>query len=161
MVSANADSRDGHATRSVTVDGAKVACWEAGEPGAEPVLLLHGYPANHVCWRHQIPALARSHRVIAPDLLGWGESDRPLHLRFDYQTEVGRIGKLLDALEVEAVNLFAHDYGGFLSLGFAQANPRRVRRLAILNSRAQSTFVPRWFAVFGFLTLAGRTPVLR
>jgi cis-3-alkyl-4-acyloxetan-2-one decarboxylase len=147
--------------RSVTVDGASVACWEAGPSDADPVLLLHGYPANHLCWRHQIPALAREHRVIAPDLLGWGESDRPLHLRFDYETEVARIGRLLDALGVGAVSLFAHDYGGFLSLGFVDANPDRVRRLAILNGRAQSSFVPRWYAVFGLTTLAGRTPGLR
>lgn len=143
------------------MDGARVACWESGPSDAEPVLLLHGYPANHHCWRHQIPVLAREHRVIAPDLLGWGESQRPLHLCFDYETEVARIGRLLDALGVKAVNLFGHDYGGFLSLGFAQANPDRVRRLAILNSRAQSSFVPRWYSVFGLTTLAGRTPGLR
>lgn len=147
--------------RSVVVDGARVACWEAGPSDAEPALLLHGYPANHRCWRDQIPALAREHRVIAPDLLGWGESERPLHLPFDYETEVARIGRLLDALGVEAVNLLGHDYGGFLSLGFVQANPDRVRRLAILNSRAQSSFVPRWYAIFGLITLAGRTPGLR
>jgi len=147
--------------RPVTVDGARVACWEAGPSYDEPVLLLHGYPANHRCWRHQIPALAREHRVIAPDLLGWGESERPLHLPFDYETEVARIGGLLDALGVEAVNLFAHDYGGFLALGFAEDNPDRVRRLAILNSRAQGSFVPLWYAVFGLTTLAGRTPGVR
>lgn len=147
--------------RHIEVDGARMACWESGPPDAEPVLLLHGYPANHRCWRHQIPALARTHRVIAPDLIGWGESERPLHLRFDYETEVGRIGKLLDALGIDSVNLFAHDYGGFLALGFAQAYPDRVRRLAILNSRAQATFVPAWYAVFGLTTLAGRTPLLR
>ncbi|MBD0420764.1 alpha/beta hydrolase [Streptomyces sp. TRM S81-3] len=148
--------------RSVVVDGARVACHEWGPPDAEPVLLLHGYPANHRCWRHQIPPLARRHRVIAPDLLGWGESERPLHLSFDYDTEVARVGRLLDALDVDdAVNLVGHDYGGFLSLGFTETHPGRVRRLAILNSRAQSTFVGRWYAVFSLISLAGRTPVLR
>lgn len=149
-------------TASVVVDGARVACWEWGPPDAEPVLLLHGYPANHHCWRHQIPPLARRHRVIAPDLLGWGESDRPLHLSFDYDTEVARVGRLLDALDVDdAVNLVGHDYGGFLSLGFTQTHPDRVRRLAILNSRAQATFARQWYAVFSLISLAGRTPVLR
>ncbi|MEV0642102.1 alpha/beta hydrolase [Streptomyces sp. NPDC050619] len=147
--------------RPVVVDGASMACWESGPSDGEPVLLLHGYPANHHCWRHQIPALARENRVIAPDLLGWGQSERPLHLRFDYDTEVARIGRLLDALDIDAVNLFGHDYGGFLALGFTQTHPDRVRRLAILNSRAQSSFVPRWYVAFGLLTLAGRTPVLR
>lgn len=147
--------------RSVVVDGARMAYWESGPSDGEPVLLLHGYPASHHCWRHQFPALARQHRVIAPDLLGWGRSERPLHLRFDYDTETARIGRLLDALGIDAVNLVGHDYGGFLSLGFVQTQPDRVRRLAILNSRAQSTFVPRWYLAFGLSTLAGRTPVLR
>ncbi|MFC8101995.1 alpha/beta fold hydrolase [Streptomyces sp. NPDC057363] len=153
---------DGPRARSVTVDGgARVACWESGPPDAEPVLLLHGYPANHHCWRHQIPPLARQYRVIAPDLLGWGESDRPPHLRFDYDTEVARLGRLLDALELERVNLVGHDYGGFLSLGFTETHPERVRRLAILNSRAHASFARHWYAVFSLISLAGRTPVLR
>lgn len=147
--------------RQVEIDGAQVVCWESGPPEAEPVLLLHGYPANHHCWREQIPELAAEHRVIAPDLLGWGESDKPLDLPFDYRTEVGRIGQLLDVLEVDAVNLFGHDYGGFLALGFAQENPHRVRRLAILNSRAQASFVPAWYAAFGLTSLLGRTPGAR
>lgn len=147
--------------RSVVVDGARVACWESGPADGEPVLLLHGYPADHRCWRHQIPALARGNRVIAPDLLGWGHSERPLHLRFDYDTEVERTGRLLDALGIDSVNLVGHDYGGFLALGLTQTQPDRVRRLAILNSRAHSSFVPRWYLAFGLLTLTGRTPALR
>ncbi|GCB48360.1 N-formylglutamate deformylase [Streptomyces sp. NL15-2K] len=143
------------------MDGARMACWESGPSDGEPVLLLHGYPASHRSWRHQIPALAREYRVIAPDLLGWGRSERPLHLRFDYDTEVARVGRLLDALGIETVNLAGHDYGGFLSLGFTETHPDRVRRLALCNSRAQSTFVPHWTAVFGLASLAGRTPVLR
>jgi pimeloyl-ACP methyl ester carboxylesterase len=138
-----------------------MACWESGPSDGEPVLLLHGYPANHRSWRHQIPALARDYRVIAPDLLGWGRSERPLHLRFDYDTEVARVGRLLDALGIETVNLAGHDYGGFLALGFTETHPDHVRRLALCNSRAQSTFVPHWTAVFGLASVAGRTPVLR
>jgi pimeloyl-ACP methyl ester carboxylesterase len=111
------------ARRDVIVDGARVACWEAGPEDAEAVVLLHGYPSNHRVWRHQIEALAQQRRVIAPDLLGWGDSERRLDLRFDYETEVARVGRLLDALGLEAVDLFGHDYGGFLSLGFVQSNP--------------------------------------
>ncbi|MFD4349479.1 alpha/beta fold hydrolase [Streptomyces coelicoflavus] len=147
--------------RTVTVDGARVACWESGPPGAEPVVLLHGYPADHQCWRHQVPPLSERYRVVTPDLLGWGASDRPLHLSFDYDTEVARLGRLLDALDLDSVNLAGHDYGGFLALGLAQTHPARVRRLAILNSRAHATFTRRWYAVFSLLGLVGRTPALR
>ncbi|GAA4821900.1 alpha/beta hydrolase [Streptomyces ziwulingensis] len=161
MTAQDSGSEWTNGARTAVVDGARVAYWEAGPPDAEPVLLLHGYPANHHCWRHQIPPLARTHRVIAPDLLGWGESDHPTHLPFDYETEVARVGRLLDALGIDSATLVGHDYGGFLALGFTQAHPDRVRRLALLNSRAQSSFSGQWYAVFTFLTLAGRTPVLR
>ncbi|MBZ6133836.1 alpha/beta fold hydrolase [Streptomyces olivaceus] len=147
--------------RQVVVDGARVACWESGPPGAEPVVLLHGYPADHRCWRHQVPALSARHRVVAPDLLGWGASDRPLHLSFDYDTEVARLARLLDALGLDSVNLAGHDYGGFLALGLAETRPGRVRRLAVLNSRAQGTFTPRWYALFSLMGTAGRSALLR
>ncbi|MFG2679081.1 alpha/beta fold hydrolase [Streptomyces sp. NPDC048392] len=160
-MSTQSPGTDRSRARWVTVDGARVACWESGPPDAEPVLLLHGYPADHHCWRHQVPPLSVRHRVIAPDLLGWGMSDRPLHLSFDYDTEVARLGRLLDALELDSVNLVGHDYGGFLSLGFAETHPGRVRRLAILNSRAHATFTRRWYAAFSLVSLAGRSPVLR
>ncbi|AXB41640.1 alpha/beta fold hydrolase [Amycolatopsis albispora] len=146
-------------TRSVSVDGARVAVTELGDPAAEPVVLLHGYPANHLSWRHQLAGLAERHRVVAPDLLGWGDSERRLDLRFDYHTEVDRIGMLLDALEIGSCNLFGHDYGGHLALGFAQRHPDRVRRLAILNSRAHRTFVPQWYAIFSLVGLLGRSPL--
>jgi pimeloyl-ACP methyl ester carboxylesterase len=147
--------------KHLEVDGARVVYREAGPAGGEPVVLLHGYPANHRSWRHQIGPLSAEHRVLAPDLLGWGDSDRPLDLAFDYETEVGRIGRVLDALGVESCNLVSHDYGGFLGLGFVEANPGRVRRFAVMNSRAQGTFVPRWYATFGLLGLVGRTPGVR
>ncbi|MFD0313308.1 alpha/beta fold hydrolase [Streptomyces flavalbus] len=147
--------------RTVKVDGARLVCWESGPEDGEPVLLLHGYPANHHSWDHQVPALSRAHRVITPDLLGWGDSEQPHGLAFDYDSEVARIGRLLDALDIDDVNLVGHDYGGFLSLGFTQTHPGRVRRLALLNSRSQATFVPHWRALFTAFTLAGRTPVLR
>jgi pimeloyl-ACP methyl ester carboxylesterase len=151
----------GGVLKETSVEGARLAYLEAGSAGREPVVLLHGYPANHRSWRHQIPALAQTHHVLAPDLLGWGDSERPLSLPFDYDTEVDRLGRTLDALGLARVNLFAHDYGGFVSLGFAQRCPDRVQRLAILNSRAQGTFVPRWYTTFGLVGLAGRTPGVR
>ncbi|WP_217249257.1 alpha/beta fold hydrolase [Streptomyces sp. AC602_WCS936] len=154
------DHQSSPRTRSVTVDGARVACWESGPPDAEPVVLLHGYPADHRCWRHQVPPLSRRHRVVTPDLLGWGRSERPQHLPFDYDTEVARLGRLLDALDLGSVNLAGHDYGGFLSLGFAQRHPERVRRLALLNSRAHATFTRRWYAVFALTGVVARTPAL-
>lgn len=114
---------------------------EAGD--GEPVLLLHGYPQSASCWRHQIPALAQRHRVIAPDWPGFGHSDPP-DSPATYDAEVERIGQLADSFGLDRFNLIAHDYGGFLGLGYVLRHPDRVTRLALLNTRAHNVFRP-WF----------------
>src|SRR5688500_4568944 len=105
-----------------------VVCQDEGQ--GEAVVLLHGYPQSRLAWRHQLPELARTHRVVAPDWCGWGESGRSLAASFRYEDEVARLGRLLDALSIERANLVVHDYGGLLGLGFAAAHPSRVLRLA-------------------------------
>ena len=117
---------------------------EAGE--GEPVLLLHGYPQSASCWRHQIPALAENHRVIAADWPGFGRAEPP-DTAATYDAEVERIGMLADSFGLDRFNLVAHDYGGFLGLGYVQRHPERVMRLALLNTRAHNTFRP-WFYRF-------------
>jgi pimeloyl-ACP methyl ester carboxylesterase len=150
------------------LDGARVFYLEAGQ--GEPVLLLHGYPESHLCWRLQMPVLARTHRVIAPDWPGFGRSE-PGRAPPRYDVEVERIGQLADALGLARFNLIAHDYGGFLALGYVQRQPQRVLRLALLNSRAHGTFVPAFYG-FSLLQrtvaraaplrwLAGRLPIGR
>jgi pimeloyl-ACP methyl ester carboxylesterase len=112
----------------------------------EPVLLLHGYPQSASCWRHQIPALAERHRVVAADWPGFGRAAPP-NSPPTYDNEVERIGNLADRFGLERFNLIAHDYGGFIGLGFVERHPERVKRLALLNTRAHNTFRP-WFYRF-------------
>ncbi|WP_063037121.1 alpha/beta fold hydrolase [Nocardia pseudovaccinii] len=145
--------------REVTVDGARLRYVDVGQ--GDPLVLLHGWPESHAAWRHQIGPLALSRRVIAPDWLGWGASDRDTNLSCDYDSEVERIGRMLDALGLERVDLACHDYGGFLGLGFLQRHPERVRRFAILNSRGQGIFTPPYYVLFGLLTVLARTALLR
>jgi pimeloyl-ACP methyl ester carboxylesterase len=145
--------------RDLAVAGTRLACFEAGQ--GEPVLLLHGYPQNHDCWRQQIAGLSPSHRVIAPDWFGWGASEKSLLLKPAYDAEVERIGFLLDALQLDRVNLITHDYGGFLGLGFVQRHAHRVRRFAIMNSRAHRTFPQPYYGQFAYACFMGRWPVLR
>lgn len=153
------DVGTGSTLRELTVDGARMRCLTAGS--GDPLILLHGYPQSHLTWRHQIAPLAEHRHVIAPDLLGWGESQRPSTLRFDYRTEVRRLTRVFDALGVDSADVAAHDYGGFLGLGLAIDHPERVRRFAILNSRAHRTFSPAYYLLFGLLGVLGRRSALR
>jgi pimeloyl-ACP methyl ester carboxylesterase len=127
----------------VRVDGARVHYVEAGQ--GEPVLLLHGYPQSHLCWRKQIPVLAARHRVIAPDWPGFGRSEACISPPPTYDVEVGRIALLAERLGLSRFNLIAHDYGGFLGLGHTLRHPGSVLRLALLNSRAHGTFRPGYY----------------
>ena len=121
-----------------TPDGAHITYLDRGE--GEAIVLLHGYPQSHLAWRRVIEQLSRNHRVIAPDWVGWGRSERPLDLSYDYESEVARVAGFIDALGVEKYNLFGHDYGGYLALGLHRLHPQRFLRLAILNSRAHRVF---------------------
>lgn len=143
--------------RDLVVDGLRVAVFESG--AGEPCVLLHGYPQSHWCWRHVTAALARSHRVFAVDWFGWGESERSLRAAPVYDQEVARVGRLLDALGLEQVNLFGHDYGGFVGLGFALHGRERLLRLAILNSRAHLTFPALPYLQFAALSALARAPL--
>ncbi|MFZ5475992.1 MAG: alpha/beta fold hydrolase [Myxococcota bacterium] len=103
----------------------------AGE--GPPVLLLHGFPDFWYGWRRLIPAL-RGFRAIAPDLRGYGESDRPPRIA-DYAREklVGDAVGLLDALGVERAHVVGHDWGGGLAWWLAEDHPDRVDRLVVIN----------------------------
>ena len=143
----------------ITIDGAEVSWVDVGS--GEPVLLLHGYPQSHLCWRNQIGPLSLTHRVIAPDWFGWGESDRKLDLVPAYPLEVERIGKLVQALGLTDFNLIGHDYGGHIGLGYVIRYPQNVRRFAILNSRAHQTFAPAFYRQTAVQCFMARRLVLR
>ncbi|ONM50776.1 alpha/beta fold hydrolase [Nocardia donostiensis] len=145
--------------RETVVDGAVMRYAEAGD--GDPLVLLHGWPENHLAWQQQLGPLSAIRRVIAPDWLGWGDSARDLALSCDYNSEVDRIAHMLDALGLDRVDLACHDYGGFLGLGFVQRYPERVRRLAILNSRAHGIFTAPYCLLFGLFTTAARHRLTR
>ncbi|MEE6176039.1 alpha/beta fold hydrolase [Mycobacterium sp. 050134] len=126
---------------TLEVDGRSVHAVTAGD--GDPVLLLHGYPQSASCWRHQIPALAADYQVVAPDWPGFGRSEPPATPP-NYDDEVQRLDRLVQRLGWQRFNLCAHDYGGFIGLGYAVGHPERVQRLALLNTRAHGIFRP-WF----------------
>ena len=132
---------------TVQVDGMTIGYRELGD--GPPVLLLHGWPTSSYLWRDVMPAIARSNRVIAPDLPGFGVSDKPVGVRYDFDLFESAIDGLLAALEVDSLGLAVHDLGGPIGLHWTIRNPERVTRLALLNTLVYPQFSP---AVIEFVT---------
>jgi pimeloyl-ACP methyl ester carboxylesterase len=101
----------------------------------KPVLLLHGWPDSSYLWRHQIPFLvANGFRAIAPDLRGFGRSDRPEGVAaYSLLNAVADAVGILDALGIDAADIVVHDWGAGVAWLTATARPNRVRRLVVLS----------------------------
>ena len=121
--------------RSIGAGGIRTNYHDTGT-GA-PVLLLHGSGPGVSAWanwRLVLPALAQHRRVIAPDLVGFGFTDRPANFRYTLDNWVAHAVGLLDALELTQVDLVGNSFGGALTLALAIRHPRRVRRLVLMGS---------------------------
>ena len=104
------------------------------EAGDGPlVLLLHGFPEFWYSWRHQIPALATRFRVVAPDLRGYNETEKP-QTGYDVRTLVEDVACLVRALGHDRCRLAGHDWGGVIAWATAARYPEIVERLSILNA---------------------------
>jgi 2-hydroxymuconate-semialdehyde hydrolase len=102
-----------------------------------PVLLIHGSGPGVSAWanwRLVIPALAAKRRVIAPDMVGFGFTDRPAGIAYSMDTWVRQAIDLLDALDIERADVVGNSFGGALSLALAIRAPERVRRLVLMGS---------------------------
>jgi pimeloyl-ACP methyl ester carboxylesterase len=104
---------------------------EAGS--GDPIVLVHGFWQHWWEWRKVIPGLAERHRVICPDLRGFGWSDAPPG-RYEKEELAGDIVALLDALELERVGLIGHDWGGFIGFVLCLRHPERFDRYLALNT---------------------------
>jgi len=137
------------------VDSLRIHYLEAGE--GEPVLLVHGFPTSSHLYRNIIPTLAKNHRVIAIDLPGYGLSDKPLDVTYDFEFFERMLEGFCDALGIADTDLVLHDLGGPVGLFWALRHPARARKLVLLNTLV---YPETSWAVKAFL-IALRTPVLR
>ena len=102
-----------------------------------PLLLIHGSGPGVSAWanwRLVIPTLAERSRVIAPDMVGFGYTDRPEGIRYDMPTWVQQALDLMDALDIEQADVIGNSFGGALALALAIRAPHRVRRLVLMGS---------------------------
>ncbi len=110
---------------------------DEGPPAAAPVLLMHGEPSWSYLYRTMIPPLvAAGHRVIAPDLVGFGRSDKPAAMEdYTYARHVEWMRQLLfQQLELSDVTLFGQDWGGLIGLRLVAAAPHRFHRVIVGNT---------------------------
>jgi pimeloyl-ACP methyl ester carboxylesterase len=112
------------------------------EGTGKPVLLLHGFPDSSWCWRKQIPHLVNSgFQVIAPDLRGFGESDKPEETEsYALPLIISDVVGLLDELKVDRAHVIGHDWGAGVAWTLAALNPQRVDHLIALSVGHPATF---------------------
>jgi pimeloyl-ACP methyl ester carboxylesterase len=119
--------------RRMRGDGVTLAVQDEGE--GQPVVLLHGFPDSHHLWRHQVEPLNRAGmRVIAPDLRGFGESDKPEAIE-DYAItkSVADMVAVLDQLEIDKAHVVGHDFGAPVAWALAAFVPDRVEKLVAMS----------------------------
>src|SRR5271168_886315 len=125
-------------TRSMTIrratcraNGIRQFHLEAG--AGPPVVFRHGFPGTSFAWRHQIPALATRYRVIAPDLRGYGETDKPAS-GYDKRTMALYLVELLKKLGIGKIALVGHDRGARVATRFAKDHPELLDRLVVMDN---------------------------
>jgi haloalkane dehalogenase len=122
--------------RYLEIGGYRMHYVDEGDPGADPILLLHGEPSWSYLYRKMIPPLAAAgHRVLAPDLIGFGRSDKPASgAVHTYSGHVAWLAQFLRALDLRRITLVCQDWGGLLGLRLATENPERFARIAAANT---------------------------
>lgn len=118
--------------RIIDVDGQKIYVEDTGS--GRTLLMLHGFASSTYSFREIIPSLAKTHRVIAIDLNGFGYTERPDEWeQYQAEAQIHTIQRVLDHLDVRTCDVVAHSYGGALAILLAREDPTRVRLLALIN----------------------------
>jgi haloalkane dehalogenase len=98
--------------------------------------LIHGNPTWSFLWRHLIRELRDRYRMVAPDHIGCGLSDKPLHSTYSLAAHAANLVQLIDRLDLHQITLLVHDWGGPIGLRAAVARPHRLSRLILFNTGA-------------------------
>jgi haloalkane dehalogenase len=119
----------------VEIDRLRIHYVDEGDSTLDPVLLMHGEPTWCYLYRHMIPVFVQhGYRAIAPDLVGFGRSDKPAERRvYTYQRHVEWMRKWLLAIDVHNITLVCQDWGSFIGLRLAAEQPDRFARVVLAN----------------------------
>ena len=113
-----------------------------GDETAPPLIFVHGFGASSFAWRHNLPAVAEQHKVVALDLLGSGKSDKP---RIEYSPDiwVNLINEFAQSHDYHKVTLIGNGLGGLIAAEFALKLPDKVDKLVLVDPLGQSYNLPR------------------
>jgi haloalkane dehalogenase len=116
-------------------DGLRMHHVDEGPSGADPVLMLHGEPSWSYLYRRMIPVFADAgFRAVAPDLIGFGKSDKPANRGdYSYQSHLDWLTEWLSALDLRRITLVCQDWGSLLGLRLAAEQPDRFDRIVVAN----------------------------
>lgn len=118
-------------------------CYCYAEAGTgRPLLLLHGLGGSLYDWRKVMEPLAKSHRVIAVDMLGSGESDMPQEADYSLGAEAARIEKFMDALKIDRATVVGNSFGGGVAMKLAARTPARIEKLVLVDSVCYADVIP-------------------
>ncbi len=144
------------------VEGLRLAHIDEGE-GA-PVLFMHGEPTWSFLWRHLIPPVRDAgYRCIAPDMAGFGRSDKPTDIAwYSYERHVALAASILEDLDLRAATIVVHDWGGPIGLRLAVEHPERIERIVILDTglfTGHQRMTDAWLAFRDFVARTEDLPV--
>lgn len=121
----------------ISAGGIETNYHDMGRNNGIPLLLLHGSGPGVTAWanwRFNLPVLAESRRVVAPDMVGFGYTERPAGVEYNLDTWVKHAIDFLDALGIERADIVGNSYGGALALAMAIRHPDRIRRLVLMGA---------------------------
>jgi haloalkane dehalogenase len=117
----------------VDIEGLRLAYVEAGS--GDPIWMQHGEPTWGFLYRRMIPILAEAGRVIVPDLIGFGRSDKPVAVNaYSYKSHVRWMRKFIEALDLQDITLVCQDWGGMIGMRVLSEKPERFKRLVAMNT---------------------------
>lgn len=121
--------------KKVTIGGHQFFYRKAGT-GKQTIILLHGIPTNSFIWIHVIPKLAEKYTVIAPDMLGFGLSDRAKREKLTLPMQADYVISLMDVLGVQSAHVIGHDLGGGVAQILAINNPEKIDSFMVIDGVA-------------------------
>jgi 2-hydroxymuconate-semialdehyde hydrolase len=138
----------------ISAGGIETNYHDMGEDSGTPLLLLHGSGPGVTAWanwRFNLPVLSETRRVVAPDMVGFGYTERPAGVDYNLDTWVRHGIDFLDALGIAKADVVGNSYGGALALAMAIRHPDRIRRLVLMGAAGVDfELTPGLDAVWGY-----------